>query len=583
MQRFSPGYITASNYMAVGNFSTANQTYRMLMGNGLMYTVPRFQRDYSWTEEEWEDLWRDVENVLRTDSEQVHYMGYLVLQSTDSKHFDIIDGQQRLTTLSIVVLAVLACLQKLIDQGEEADDNKRRQDQLRNSLIGYLDPVTLVAKSKLQLNRNNDNFYQNYLVPLQPLPRRNLKPTEHQLRKAFEWWEQQIGRRYRSGKTLAAFIDSLTDRLFFTVITVSDELNAYTVFETLNARGVRLSSTDLLKNYLFSVVHAHHKQEDHELSNLENRWAALVDKLGSENFPDFLRTHWNSRHKLLRHTELFKGIREQISSREQVFELIRNMHQDADTYVALSKPEDELWSKEQRQPIGELRMFGVRQSYALLLAAYRKFSPADFYNLLRTVSVISFRYNVIAGNPANEQERIYNQIAEKIENQNLTYKQAIEELKPVYVEDKHFKHEFANKVLKTSQSRNRRIARYILIRLEQQLSGIVHDTDSDRFNIEHVMPENLSEYWQHIDDADHEAFTYRLGNLCLLPTAQNRDLGNADFRQKKEVYAQSEFHLTRRIAEENSRWDTSRIDRQQQWMADQASTVWRVAQYDRKR
>lgn len=80
-------------------------------------------------------------------------MGYLVLQSQDSKNFDIIDGQQRLTTLSIIVLGVLSNIQRLINAGEDPENNKRRQDQLRNSLIGYLDPVTLIARSKLNLNR----------------------------------------------------------------------------------------------------------------------------------------------------------------------------------------------------------------------------------------------------------------------------------------------------------------------------------------------------------------------------------------------------------------------------------------------
>jgi uncharacterized protein with ParB-like and HNH nuclease domain len=567
--------------MSVGNFSTANQTYRMLMGNGLIYSVPRFQRDYSWTDEEWDDLWRDIEDVLQAEGGAAHYMGYLVLQSRDSKNFDIIDGQQRLTTLSIIVLAVLANLKKLIDKEQDAENNRRRQDQLRNSLIGYLDPVTLVAKSKLNLNRNNDNLYQNYLVPLQPAPRRNLKTTEHQMRKAFEWWENQIGKKYKTGEALAGFIDRLTDKLFFTVITVADELNAYKVFETLNARGVKLSSTDLLKNYLFSVVHAQN-QDEYELIHLEQRWEELVGKLGSESFPDFLRSHWNSRNKFLRHAELFKRIRDQIRSREHVFDLIRKMQVDVDTYVALSKPEDELWLPDQRQYIGELRMFNVRQVYPLLLSAFRNFNTRDFSALLKIVSVISFRYNVISNNPANEQERIYNQIAEKIETRQLALAEVLVELSSLYVPDKDFKNAFAGKILKTTQSRNKRIARYILARLERHLSGNEYDMDSDRFNIEHIMPESLAEEWNQIDDLDHELFVYRLGNLCFLHTGQNRDIGNGGVEKKRPVYAQSEFALTRRIAEENSFWNPSRIEQHQQWMATQANTIWRISQFDRK-
>ncbi len=143
------------------NFNTTNQTWRQLMGNGLIYQVPRFQRDYSWGQDEWEDLWVDIQALFSEDAEPGHYMGYIVLQSADSKHFDIIDGQQRLTTLSILVLAVLKHLRNLIDEGIDPENNKKREEQLRNNFIGYLDPVTLVPQTKLSLNRNNDDFYKD--------------------------------------------------------------------------------------------------------------------------------------------------------------------------------------------------------------------------------------------------------------------------------------------------------------------------------------------------------------------------------------------------------------------------------------
>ena len=85
----------------VMNIHANNSTFRQLMGNGLSYRVPPFQRDYSWTEDEWDDLWQDILGLFEPDGEPAHYMGYLVLQSSDSRRFDIIDGQQRLTTLSI--------------------------------------------------------------------------------------------------------------------------------------------------------------------------------------------------------------------------------------------------------------------------------------------------------------------------------------------------------------------------------------------------------------------------------------------------------------------------------------------------
>ncbi len=98
--------------MSATNFNTRNDIFRKLLGNGLTYRIPRFQRDYSWGEEEWDDLWQDLLGTLNEDGEPAHYMGYLVLQSKDDKVFDVIDGQQRLTTLSLIVLGGLrGCLE----------------------------------------------------------------------------------------------------------------------------------------------------------------------------------------------------------------------------------------------------------------------------------------------------------------------------------------------------------------------------------------------------------------------------------------------------------------------------------------
>lgn len=567
--------------MASINFNTANQTYRQLLGNGLTYHVPRFQRDYSWTEEEWDDLWADILGILGPEGEAAHYMGYLVLQTADGKTFDIIDGQQRLTTLSILVLAVLKNLQELIESGVDAENNRLRLEQLRNSYIGYLDPVTLIPRSKLSLNRNNDAFYQNYLVPMARLRQRGLNASEQQLRKAFEWFHTTIKRRYgdqRDGRELAQLIDTFADRLFFTVITVTDELNAFKVFETLNARGVRLSATDLLKNYLFSVVHRE-GAHDTEIHALELRWEQIVGRLGSENFPDFLRTHWNSRNPFVRQSELFKTIRSHIADKGETFHLLREMEVDADTFVALAQPEDVLWNAEQRKYIEELRIFNVRQPYPLLLAAKRTLSDADFTMVLRACSIISFRYNTISGLAPNEQERVYNATAKGITDGKLkSAAEVLRALRSIYVSDERFRNAFAEKQLKTTHARNQRLVRYILFQIERHVAGHEYDANSERYSIEHVLPQNPEDGWSQFSEDVIERFVYRLGNMTLLATAVNRNLGNKPFGEKKAVYSTSEFKITKVIAEETDEWTVERIANRQRWMANQATSIWRIAQ-----
>lgn len=566
------------------NFNTRNDTFRKLMGNGLSYRIPPFQRDYSWTEEEWEDLWLDIVGTVKEGGERAHYMGYLVLQSEDERIFDVIDGQQRLTTLSLIVLAVLKNLQRLIDTNVEPENNRRRLEQIRQSYIGYLDPVTLVPRSKLTLNRNNDNYYQNYIVPLEPLPQRGFRASEHLLRKAFDWFDRKV-REYGRGQAdegvlLASFVEMMSDRLFFTVITVTDELNAYKVFETLNARGVRLSATDLLKNYLFSVLHreAKHLQE---LQALEDRWEAMVGRLGSESFPDFLRVHWNSRRSFVRQTELFKTIRNQVGTREAVFALLRDLDQDLDNFLALTRPENSNWSQEMQTQVALLRLFSVRQPFPLLLATRRTMDDEAFGQILRACVVISFRYNVIGGLSPAEQERLYDKVTrDVVDGVRRRPGDVIAALAPIYPSDPQFRAAFADKTIRTKQSRNTGVVRYILTKLEHHLSGAVHHFADDALSVEHVLPQNPEAGWEEFPENETDSYVYRLGNMTLLERGKNKDLGNVDYATKRAVYEESTFTMTRMLAEQNDGWSPERLTNRQRWMATQATGIWRVPQLD---
>ncbi len=559
------------------NFNTTNNTFRQLMGNALSYRVPLFQRDYSWGADEWDDLWQDITGLFGEDPEPAHYMGYLVLRSEDNKAFDIIDGQQRMTTLSLLMLAAVSNLKRLAVPDDANDPQYRRAQQLRNNYIGYLDPVSLVPRSKLTLNRHNDRFYQNYLVPLEQLPRRGLNASEHLLRQAFIWFEERLREHSEdNGEEVARFVDGAVDKLFFTVITVTDELNAFKVFETLNARGVRLSATDLLKNYLFSVVSGGDVHES-EIKALEDRWEGIVELLGSESFPEFLRVSWNSRNKLARKADLFKTIRNAIRDKAGAFELIRDLDRHARVYAALRSPEEGFWTDQERDSLTQLQMFNVRQPLSVLLAAYERLAENDragFGRFLRAIAVVSFRYNVICGRKSNEQELMYNHIAREISAGRIGVVAAIEALRPVYPQDTEFSAAFADKALR---SRNKKVARFILFQLEKQLSGNSFDFESAKYGIEHVLPENPGDDWDEFDDRQREAFTYRLGNLTLLKTSDNRDLGNAGFLEKRPVYQASEFAITSKLAQDFDAWTVDKIRLHQRWMAKQATGIWRIS------
>lgn len=556
--------------MMQGIKNTSNDTFGRLMGNGLHYEVPKYQRDYSWDKEQWSDLWYDLMQMI--EEKDSHYMGYLVLQTADDKNYQIIDGQQRLTTLCVLILAVVDTLLKLPGTDKEKEDNEKRAANIRSTYIGNMDMLTLTSVNKLVLNRNNDHFYRTYLSTLQKMPKRGLKASEKLLKSAFETFKAYLGAQYKTAEELVIFVDNLVNNIFFTVITVTDELNAFKVFETLNARGVQLSSSDLLKNYIFSVANTNDLHQT-KLDELENMWAEIADILKESQISDYLRFYWNSTHKTIRKNQLYKTIRNEIKTPEEAFALLRDMRIKADIYMALRSPDDEMWRTlpDVSSNLNLLKLFNVIQPIPLLMSAYSNLSEKDFSSLLAKIVIITFRYNVICGKNPNELESVYNKVALDI-NKTKTYK--IEELKAgIYVSDAEFEQTFAYKEFVYS-SRNNQIAKYILGKIEKFESGASVDITSN--TLEHILPDNPNEDWNW-DDMKIQQFHYRLGNMTLLEAGKNRDLGNASFLEKKAVYKKSTVPMTLEIGNSDlEEWTESCIDNRQKKMANEAKGIWKI-------
>ena len=564
--------------MASSNLlGTRTISFLELVGNGKTYRVPPYQRDYSWKEEQWEDLWTDIDD-LRSRRAETHYMGALVVDSQSDRNFQVIDGQQRLATLTVLALAVISKLLDLAADDVDREANRERAAGLRARFVGEKDPASLVESSKLFLNETDDGFFQDYLVQLRPpLNSRGLVRSNRQLWECFRYFRRRledVPAFSADGEALATLLsETVGRRLMFILITVDDELNAYTVFETLNARGIELSTTDLLKNYLFSRT-----STGADLDALQRRWRALLGTIRPEKFPELLRFHLQVDVAQVRTPRVFKLVRQRVRTAHQVFELMEDLERRAELYAALQDPDHGYWVDlpEAKTYVRELKLFRVRQMTPLLFVGWELMPAAEFVRVLKFVATLSFRYTVVSGLNPSALEKEYHRAARAVaEGEATRAGHVARRLTSIYVDDDRFRLDFSRLELQSS-GQSRKLTKYVLARLESDASGRAVHSETDPASVEHVLPQNPGGAWG--DDFPSEkwdAYIYRVGNLTLLEPALNREAGASGYDEKAALYAQSRYELTARLPDEASEWTPAHVDARGVRLAERATEIWR--------
>lgn len=573
---------------------TRTTTFGELFSNGRIYHVPPFQRDYAWQLDNWEDLWQDIISVYKQKT--THFLGTVVTQRVTKSlkesrvevleafppivrikgDYNVIDGQQRFATLSVLVVAVIEQINQLVEKGVEPEANRERQAILRRTYLGDKDPRSLRYSSKLVLNINNNGFYQDRLINLRP-PRNLYTHTysEQLLWNAYEYFVKALGEYptlSNSGVALADFLtDTVAQRLLFIQISVEDQTNAYVVFETLNSRGIALGATDLLKNYLFSLLRS---QSDFEA--VQRQWTMLTNTVGMENFPEFLTYFLGMTQTRIRQSQLFKIIRQTVKSSTDAFDLLDRLSEVSELYAALDDPNDDFWlaqpnSVNVREAVRTLKLFGFKQAYSALFAAYQHFNESRFEKLLQLITVLSFRYAVISRLDSNLLERHFNILAIAIsEEQIKSPKAAFDSISTLYVNDDKFQKDFS---LITLTNQQRKLIKYVLRSLENHDSG--KDISEDSFSIEHILPQNPDKSWHDLFQTSNiDRFIYRLGNMTPLEPPLNSSLGRSDYSAKQKAYNKSAYSLTNSIQAEE--WTADSIVMRQERMANQAVQIWRI-------
>ncbi|MDM8518093.1 DUF262 domain-containing HNH endonuclease family protein [Desulfobacterales bacterium HSG16] len=549
-----------------------NQTFQELTGNGVKYTVPRFQRDYAWSQEQWEDLWADIETLA---ADEFHYMGYIVLQRKGHHDFEVIDGQQRLVTLSLVVLAAMKQIRNLAQKGMEEQENEERLKVLTDRFVGAKNPVSLKVDNKLSLNRNNGTHFKSICSNLEAPNKRGLTQTNKLLHKAFQFFSgKSMG---DTGVAIAEFIERLASGMVFTKIVVQDDLNAYKVFETLNARGVQLSTPDLLKNYIFSVVTKNDDVSNEDLNDLDENWAEIISQLGENNFTDFIRYHHNFQSRSVTKKKLFESVRKLTCTPKNAYAYLHSLTDYAPVYASLLNPHDEWWANQGqayrsvKKYLEGFGLFNIKQPFTILMAAFKKMSGEEFVKLARYLYVLSIRYNVVCHHSPNEQEKLYNQIAMKVFRSDYVRASHVkngDEFKKLYPDDNTFSNAFD--FYKMPSRRSSKKIRFLLSEIESCLGN---PSDYTKTTLEHICPYHPEQNWHEYFGSGVNDIQDRLGNVILL---EKDELKRENFEKKKEFYRQSSFRLAQKIAEYD-KWNLQNLNDYQTWLAGQAVNTWKVS------
>jgi uncharacterized protein with ParB-like and HNH nuclease domain len=342
-----------------GQFQPYSVTLEDLFKGEKQYKVPSFQRDYSWEIEEWDLLWEDIWFVWQKKVKS-HYLGTIVIQeeAETPNTAIVIDGQQRLTTLSIIVLAIRKSLLLLIEtekaNGLDTTANEKRVALLKN-FFTYEDINSLAHQSKLRLNRTNDDFYRNYLVQFRKHPNlRSESKSNKELNKALDFFCNELSKQPElsgSGEELAKFFDCVRKQLQLIEIKVFDDVSAFNIVETLNARNVALTTSDLLKNYVFSLA------SSIDLQSVENQWLRISEKIDGKDLSQFFRYFLNSeetQNEIIRTHQLYKKFKDRLSTVKALSlsnkpttaalsEFLDKIETEATVYNAIKNPESDYW------------------------------------------------------------------------------------------------------------------------------------------------------------------------------------------------------------------------------------------------
>lgn len=490
------------------------------------YIVPLFQRSYCWQKEQWKNFYQDIFDLINNETKKTHFIGSIVTLCEEqnpagvSKYL-IIDGQQRITTILLLLIALRDSSKDELFSNEIEDTfliNKYKNGEDKQKLI----PTNFDKTDYLNLITHENPNHGRKIV------------------EAYNYFKNKINEDCKE-KELK---DALINRLSLVSIILSKEDNPYLVFETLNHSGKPLTQADLIRNYILMCIPSDKQEEYYKMY-----WNPM-EEMFNEKLTEFIRHRLMIDGKILRQDEVYEKIKYSVSN-ENAIEHLKKLYKYSMLYNKIINPEKET-ENELKYYFDAFKKLDLSVTYHFILYFYGMYENGEikkekFIVLLKIIENYILR-RIICEIPNSTLSKILSRILSKFNNE------IIEEYE---VELKNY---LLNQNYPNDEKLVRRILEYdiygnglkekrcklILSKLELSYDH-KERIDFSNLSIEHIMPQKLTDWWKEHLGTEYETiqknYLHKLANLTL--TSYNSELSNKNFNSKKEILIESHLELNK--------------------------------------
>jgi len=526
-----------------------DETVKTLLMGPKHFSIPRFQRAYSWDKANVEEFWSDA--VTTSDSD--YFIGSFVVYQdpSDDDHLFIVDGQQRMTTITIL----LAALRDVLGACDEL--------KLAEGVQSLIQKQNDAAELEYVLTPETSHPYFQDVVQRHGAPKysHELKTEEQAIKEAYDYFREQLeeiveaiddqdeieaaANAEKKREALGGIRKAIL-RLRVILVTLMNEDDAYLVFETLNTRGKDLGVGDLVKNHITRVL----KPEATSLDEAKDRWNDVrrrVEGQGkSSDFDAFLHYSWMSREGYIQRAKLYRLVKEVVPDPDAASAYLDELEVDFEAYSRVIRPDGKSWDSGHgriQEGLRELSRYGVRQPLPFLMALIRGYSDDELTKRQAEIMLVSLEHfhaaftGVASKRTGGGTAAMYAASARDLASANdknarsrvlTAFRKKLRERMPSADE---FDAAARQLLFLDDETRDKAVLRYLLRRLDQHLQP-KHKSPPDygKYSIEHILPQSKA------SDDEARSFVGSLGNLILVPeTLNSNDLQAKPFKQKKAL------------------------------------------------